>query len=218
MVILLLRENLTQVPFKNYASFVKYITKIDGAAINDTEYLGLVMLMYNLLEYSSYYSGAIGSLWLCSKDEATNPHNDIDAFRSFKYKDKLLGNTVAQPAPNQHNEVLKNTTISVPLKYLSNFGDHLKCHRLTGKLNQNLDRGRILKIIMITLILILSFLLSKTQNYMFLPSLYQQNTIKNYQNFLAKNLKDRYIQMNIKQKVRIKTQQMSTDILLNLAW
>ena len=215
MVILLLREN---VPFKNYASFVKCITKIDGTAINDTEYLGLVMLMYNLLEYSSYYSGAIGSLWLYSKDEATNPHNDIDAFRSFKYKDKLLGNTVAQPAPNQHNEVLKNTTISVPLKYLSNFGDHLKCHRLTGKLNQNLNRGRILKIIMITLILILSFLLSKTQNYMFLPSLYQQNTIKNYQNFLAKNLKDRYIQMNIKQKVRIKTQQMSTDILLNPAW
>ena len=214
-MILLLRENVTQVPFKNYASFVKCITKIDGTAINDTEYLGLVMLMYNLLEYSSYYSGAIGSLWLYSKDEATNPHNDIvntDAFRSFKYKDKLLGNTVAQPAPNQHNEVLKNTTISVPLKYLSNFGDHLKCHRLTGKLNQNLDRGRILKIIMITLILILS------QNYMFLPSLYQQNTIKSYQNFLAKNLKDRYIQMNIKQKVRIKTQQMSTDILLNPAW
>ena len=53
---------------------------------------------------------------------------------------------------------------------------------------------------------------------MFLSSLYQQNTIKNYQNFLAKNLKDRYIQMNIKQKVRIKTQQTSTDILLNPAW
>ena len=220
-MILLLRENLTQVPFKNYASFVKYITKIDGAAINDTEYLGLVMLMYNLLEYSSYYSGTIGSLWLYSKDEATNPHNDIvnaDAFRSFKYKDKLLGNTVAQPAPNQHNKVLKNATISVLLKYLCNFGDHLKCHWLTGKLNRNLDRGRILKIIMIMLILILSFLPSKTQNYMFLSSLYQQNTIKNYQNFLAKNLKDRYIQMNIKQKVRMKTQQTSTDILLNPAW
>ena len=221
MVKLLFRENVTQVPFKNYASFVKCITKIDGIAINDTEYLGLVMLMYNLLEYSSYYSGTIGSLWLYSKDEATNPHNDIvntDAFTSFKYKDKLLENTVAQPAPNQHNEVLKNTTISVLLKYLSNFGDHLKCHRLTGKLNQNLDRERILKIIMITLILILSFLLSKTQNYMFLSSLYQQNTIKNYQNFLAKNLKNRYIQMNIKQKVRMKTQQTSTDILLNPAW
>ena len=92
-MILLLWENGTQVAFKNYASFVKCITKIDGTAINDTEYLGLVMLMDNLLAYSSYYSGTIGSLWLYSKDEATNLNHDTvntDAFRSFKYKDELL--------------------------------------------------------------------------------------------------------------------------------
>ena len=56
------------------------------------------------------------------------------------------------------------------------------------------------------------FLLSKTQNYM---SLYQYRTIKNYQNFVAKNLKHQYIGLNIKQKVRMKIQQTSTDILLN---
>ena len=33
---------------------------------------------------------------------------------------------------------------------------------------------------------------------------YQQKTIKNYQNFLAKDLKDQCIKVNIKQKVRIK--------------
>ena len=37
---------------------------------------------------------------------------------------------------------------------------------------------------------IILFLLSKTQNYMFMLYLFQQETIKNYQNFLAKNLKD----------------------------
>ena len=37
---------------------------------------------------------------------------------------------------------------------------------------------------------IILFLLSKTQNYMFMLYLYQQETIKNYQNFLAKDLKD----------------------------
>ena len=56
------------------------------------------------------------------------------------------------------------------------------------------------------------FLLSKTQNCMFLSSLYQQEAIKNYQNFLAKNLKDQFIGMNIKQKERIKIRQMSLDI------
>ena len=39
-------------------------------------------------------------------------------FKSFKYKAKLLQNTVAQPAPNAANGTLRNATIPVPLKYL----------------------------------------------------------------------------------------------------
>ena len=50
---------------------------------------------------------------------------------------------------------------------------------------------------------------------MFLLSPYQQKTIKNYQNFLEKDLKVWCIEMNIKQKVKIKVRQTSTDILLN---
>ena len=40
--------------------------------------------------------------------------------------------------------------------------------------------------------------------YMPLLLLYQQKTVKNYQNFIAKNLKDQCIGMSIQQKVRIK--------------
>ena len=65
------------------------------------------------------------------------------------------------------------------------------------------------------LILIILFLLSKTQNHKFLLSLYQQKTIKNCQNVLAKDLKVEFIEMNTKQKVRIKIQQMNTDIFVN---
>ena len=65
------------------------------------------------------------------------------------------------------------------------------------------------------LILIILFSLSKTHNCMFLQSLYQQNIIKNYENFLAKDLKDQCIGMNIKQKVRIKIQQMNIYIFPN---
>ena len=84
-----------------------------------------------MLEYSLKYSDTTGSLWFYSKDEVTNYNNGIsttDDFRSFKYKAELLGNTVAQTAPNQTNAILKNITIAVPLNYLSNFGDHLKHH------------------------------------------------------------------------------------------
>ena len=58
--------------------------------------------------------------------------------------------------------------------------------------------------------------------------LYQRHTIicspvvilsardnKNYQNFLVKDLKDQFIGMDIKQKVRIKIQQMNLDTFLN---
>ena len=62
---------------------------------------------------------------VCSKDETTNLNNDnieyTDNFKSFKYKAKLLGNAVAQPAPNQANGIVKNGTNTVPLKYLSSF-------------------------------------------------------------------------------------------------
>ena len=113
----------TQVAFKNCAPFTKCITKIDGTTIDDAEDLDLVMPMYNLIEYSSNYSETIGRLWFYLKDEATDFNADIvndDHFISFKYKAKLFGNTVVQTA-NAANRILKNATITVPLKYLSNF-------------------------------------------------------------------------------------------------
>ena len=38
---------------------------------------------------------------------------------------------------------------------------------------------------------------------------------KTYQNFLVKNLKDQFIGVNTKQKVRVKAQQMNLDTFLN---
>ena len=76
------------------------------------------------MEYSSNYSETIGSLWFYSKDEASNFNNNnanTNNFKSFKYKAKLLCNTVAQPNANHANGILINATIAVPLKYLSNF-------------------------------------------------------------------------------------------------
>ena len=80
------------------------------------------MSMYNILEYSSNYSGTTGSLWFCSKDKVTNFNADIantDKLKSVKYKDTLLKNTAANGA----NGNLRNATIAVPLKlkYLINF-------------------------------------------------------------------------------------------------
>ena len=114
----------TQASFENCAQFTKCIIKVDETTIDDVEDLDLVLPMYNLIEYSSNYSETTGSLPFYSKDEATDFDNNIentDSFISFKYKTKLLGNTVAQPDTNNANGILKNATIAVPLKYLINF-------------------------------------------------------------------------------------------------
>ena len=76
--------------------------------------------IYSLTEYSPNYSKTTGNLWFCSKNEATDFNVDIASannFKSFKYNDKLIGNTVADEA----NGILKNATSAVRLAYLSNF-------------------------------------------------------------------------------------------------
>ena len=46
--------------------------------------------------------------------------------KSFDYKAKSLWSTVIEPALNQANGILKNATIAMPLKYLSNFWQSLE--------------------------------------------------------------------------------------------
>ena len=68
---------VTQVVVKNSVLFTQYIPEVDRTKIDDAEDLDLVVIMYNLLEYSSSYSDKTGSLWFHSKDEATNFNADI---------------------------------------------------------------------------------------------------------------------------------------------
>ena len=84
------------------------------------------MPMKNIIEHNSNYSGTTKSLWSHSKDETTKFNADLAStnnFKSFKYKAKLLETILADAA----NGILRNGTISIPLKYLTNFW-RLKCH------------------------------------------------------------------------------------------
>ena len=61
--ITIVEDNVTQAAFKNWASYIKCITKIDGTTMDDAEDLDLVMLMYSLLECSYNNSDTLSSLW-----------------------------------------------------------------------------------------------------------------------------------------------------------
>ena len=68
---------------------MKCITKNDGETADDVEDLDLVMVMYNLLEYSSNYSDTTVSLWFYLKNNGINLNAvifDGNVFQSFKLR------------------------------------------------------------------------------------------------------------------------------------
>ena len=109
--------------FKTNAPFINCISKINGIKIDNTEDLAVVMLMYNLLEYSKNYKKTTGSLWNYYRDEPSNPLSSDS--ESFKYKTSIQGNTYNIGAGEEvydGNKVGKNETeVAIPLKHLSNF-------------------------------------------------------------------------------------------------
>ena len=119
--------------FKNCAPFSNCISKINNTQIDNAEYIDIVMPMYNLIEYSDNYSKTSGSLWQCCKEiPAVDDNGNIVAFNgdndtdSFNFKSKIIGKTAANN--NDGNIAGRvDVEIMVPLKYLSNFGELLKC-------------------------------------------------------------------------------------------
>ena len=88
--------------------------------VDNAEDIDIVMLMYNLIEYSDNYSKTSGSLWqYCKEIPAVNAGDIVDfnganATDSFNFKTKITGQT-------DNNGRIDNVEIMVPLKYLSNF-------------------------------------------------------------------------------------------------
>ena len=117
---------------KNNAPFVSCITRINGELIENADDLDIVIPMYNLLEYSKNYRKTIGSLYNyyrgeLSDDADDNNFDNIKVVKSntFKYKNKIIGNTYDVDAGVQGYDVNKNGTqeveLAISLKYLGNF-------------------------------------------------------------------------------------------------
>ena len=117
---------------KNNAPFVSCITRINGELIEDADDLDIVMSMYNLLEHSKNCRKTIGSLYNYYRDELSDDadDNNFDNIKvvnsnTFKYKNKIIGNTYDVDAGAKGYDVNKNGTkeveLAIPLKYLGNF-------------------------------------------------------------------------------------------------
>ena len=144
--------NLTQenykLTFKNNAAFRSCISKINSTFIDNAEGLDIVMLIYNLLEYSDNYSKTSGSLWNYYRDkinDSANKNNDANNYKinnnktttskSYEYKTKIRGRT-----PNDNN--ILEAEVVVPLKYLSNFWRSLDLHLINCEIELDLSWSR----------------------------------------------------------------------------
>ena len=120
------------VTFKNYAPFTKCISRMNNTDIDTAQDINIVILMYNLIEYSDNYSKTSGSLWEYNKDETNDNLPDSE---SFKFKVKITGKT-----PADRNT--KNFEIIAPLKYLSNFWRTLEMPLINCEVNLILTWSR----------------------------------------------------------------------------
>ena len=127
------KENNKGVAFKNNATFINCIVKINGVKIDNAEDLNVVMPIYNLLEYSKDYRKTTEGLWNYYRDEPSNPLSSNS--EPFKYKTSITGNTynvdkkitdddgneVDNPKYDENKAGKNKTDVVIPLKHLSNF-------------------------------------------------------------------------------------------------
>ena len=111
-----------KVIFKNCAPFTNCISKINNTQIDNAEYIDIVMLMYNLIEYSDNYSKTSGSPWqYCKEIPAVDDEGNIAIFNgtndtdSFNFKSNIIGKTAAN---NNDGNIAGRVDIEilVPLK------------------------------------------------------------------------------------------------------
>ena len=106
-----LDERNKVVIFKNCAPFTEGINEISKNEIDNAKYLGVVLPIHNLIEYSNNCSKTSGNLWQYYRND---PNDNIVESESVKFKINIAGKTSA--AVNT-----KDVKIAVPLKNLSNF-------------------------------------------------------------------------------------------------
>ena len=120
-------NNSIKVVFKNCAPFTDWIGQINNTQIDNAKDMGVVMPMYNFIEYNDNYSKE-GSLWQYYRDKPAFIdasaikifHDNDNNSALFKFKQKITRET--------GDGVRRDVKIMVQLKYLSSFTEHLKCH------------------------------------------------------------------------------------------
>ena len=77
-------ESNNGVTFNNCAPFINCRSEINDTEIDNAKNIDIVMIMYNLIEYSHNYSKPSESLWQCYRDKPNYNLTDSESFKSKK--------------------------------------------------------------------------------------------------------------------------------------
>ena len=101
--------NNPTVTFKNCAQFKTCNVNINDEYIEAAKYLDIIMLMYNLLEYSDNYEDTTGSFYQFKRDEPPNDNGVVTAYTtSLKYKSIDGDNNVKLVVPLKYISIIRN--------------------------------------------------------------------------------------------------------------
>ena len=133
--------NATRLALKNCVPFTKCNLEINDQHVDTAENLDIVMLMYNLIEYSENYQDSSATIYQYKRDvpPEADAAADLTANNSdsLKYKIKLLGNAT-EVAGDAAGVRRLNVKVVVPFKYLSNFFRSLEMPLINCKIKLNL--------------------------------------------------------------------------------
>ena len=119
------------VAFKNWAPFRTCDVSINDEHDKKAEDLGIVMPIYNLLEYSDNYQDSTGSLYQFKRDEPSDDNANVaNNTTNLVYKSKLISGT------DDNND--NNVKLVAPLKYVSNFFRSLELPLVNCKIDLEL--------------------------------------------------------------------------------
>ena len=127
------------VAFKNNAPFRSCISKTNSTLIDNADDLGIVMPMYNLLEYGQNYSMTSGILWNYYRDKIDDADDNASNGNIFEYKTEIVGKTPDQKDLEMKEMQIDHQYQSYMLKSLFQSyilvlsGDLLICHWQTVK-------------------------------------------------------------------------------------
>ena len=138
----------TKVAFKNCHPFTKCKIHSNDEHIEDSDNLDIIINIYNLIEYSDYYSDPTASLYHFKRQEQSfDDDNALDITdlsvnnsTSFKYMSGLINvnsvgiNANVNPNIPLAHRLFKNVQIIAPLKYVSSFFRSLEMPLINTKL------------------------------------------------------------------------------------